>query len=435
MVNSSTILSSPDGLNSTLHDHTHKGTGQAGNKSLLSYRHDIGIPGYTGFISNAHSVAVPIKGNTKYIGKRADNETFEKTISGLVNSDTKSIYSKEFAKPPAGDGKKEVAGGYWIANANNRDDRNSKQFIAQSTYKAEIQESAKSAETALSQTIIPGLRFTRKSVTSDKDVFEEADSGYSSQLAYQTEYSSMRLRNPLTGKTRTRVGMSAGEGKASGGDDSAAKESFGITASKFDGKSIYSQGYGKYGSNPLDQVAKSQKDMSKASSFREFQLGTTKGTSKIPGYSGFIPSTDNNTKAMSQAMGSETRPNAKNEMLLFSLDQYSRDSIPHYRGFRPQDGGNIKPHKPPSKETTQGRTNFEAAQAVANGCNFNDGPRDNFRSSDKGIMSFFSQGSTYVSENGTAYAERYYHTLRPKEGLPRVYYPSKTTLSGYKFAQ
>ena len=110
MVNS-TILSSPDGLNSTLHDHTHKGTGQAGNKSLLSYRHDIGIPGYTGFISNAHSVAVPIKGNTKYIGKRADNETFEKTISGLVNSDTKSIYSKEFAKPPAGDGKKEVAGG------------------------------------------------------------------------------------------------------------------------------------------------------------------------------------------------------------------------------------------------------------------------------------------------------------------------------------
>ncbi|QDZ22679.1 hypothetical protein HOP50_08g52270 [Chloropicon primus] len=407
MVISSTILSSPDGLNSTLHDHTHKGTGQAGNKSLLSYRHDIGIPGYTGFISNAHSVAVPIKGNTQYIGKKADNNTFDKTITNLVQSETKSIYSKEFAKPPTSSGRSEVGGGYWIANANNRNDKNTKKFIAQSTYKAEIQESSKNAEAALSQTIIPGLRFTRKSVAPDKDVFEEADSGYNSQLAYQTEYSNMRMNDPLTGKTRSRVAMSASEGEVAGGAASASKDSFGgLTATtKFD------------------------------SSFKEFQLGTTKGTSKIPGYSGFIPATDNNTKAVSQARSTETRPNAKNEMLLFSLDQYSRDSIPHYRGFRPQDGGNIKPHKPPSKETTQGRTNFEAAQAVANGCNFNDGPRDHFRSSDKGIMSFFSQGSTYVSENGTAYAERYYHTLRPKEGLPRVYYPSKTTLSGYKFAQ
>ena len=433
MVISSTILSSPDGMSSTLHDHTHKGTGQAGNKSLLSYRHDIGIPGYTGFISNAHSVAVPIKGNTQYIGKKADNETFEKTITNLVQSDTKSIYSKEFAKPPTSEGLDEIGGGYWIANANNREDKNTKKFIAQSTYKAEIQESAKSTEAALSQTIIPGLRFTRKSVSNTNDVFEAADNA---QLAYQTEYSNMRMNNPLTGTRRTRGAMSASQGDLSvAGAAADAKETLGMTAPKFDGKSIYSQGYGNYGSNPLESMAKSQNDMSKASSFKEFQLGTTKGTSKIPGYSGFIPSTGNNTKAVKQAMGSETRPNAKNEMLLFSLDQYSRDSIPHYRGFRPQDGGNIKPHQPPSKETTQGLANFEAAQAVANGCNFNDGPRDNFRSSDKGIMSFFSQGSTCVSENGTAYAERYYHTLRPKEGLPRIYYPSKTTLSGYKFAQ
>ena len=440
MVNSSTILSSPNALNSTLHDHTHKGTGQAGNKSLLSYRHDIGIPGYTGFISNAHSVAVPIKGNTQYIGKKADLETFDKTITSLVETDTKSIYSKEFAKPPTSEGKRgtsksDVGGGYWIANANTREDKNKKKFIAESTYKAEIQNSSKTAEAALSQTIIPGLRFTRKSVTDD--TIDGEDGG--AHLAYETEYSKMRMSNPLTSKTRTRVAMEkANEGEQAANnsaEDSAMAKKFGVMAPKFDGQSIYSQGYGKYGSNPLESMAKSQKDMAKASSFREFQLGTTKGTSKIPGYSGFIPATDNNRKAVHQAMGSETRPNAKNEMLLFSLDQFSRDSIPHYRGFRPQDGGNIKPHQPPSKETTQGLANFEASQAVANGCNFNDGPRDNFRSSDKGIMSFFSQGSTYVSENGTAYAERYYHTLRPKEGLPRIYYPSKTTLSGYKFVR
>ncbi len=401
----SSILSSPDGLNSTLHDHTHKGTGQAGNKSLLSYRHDIGIPGYTGFISNAHSVAVPIKGNTKYIGKKADNVTFDKTITSLVQTERKSVYSKEFARPTTTERGKssEVGGGYWIANANNRGDKVSKKFIAQSTYKAEIQKSHETAEKALSQTIIPGLRFTRKSVTSTDPEGAMADGG--AQVAYQTEYSNMRMKNPLSGKTRTRCGMSATNGEPSQVTAAHMKD-LGVAAPKFDGQSIYSQGYGKYGTNPLESMAKSQKDMSKASSFREFQLGTTKGTSKIPGYSGFIPSTDNNRKAVSQAMGSETRPNAKNEMLLFSLDQFSRDSIPHYRGFRPQDGGNIKPHQPPSKETAQGMANFEAAQAVKNGCNFNDGPRDNFRSSDKGIMSFFSQGSTYVSENGTAYAER-----------------------------
>ena len=194
MVKSSTILSSPNGLNSTLHDHTHKGTGQAGNKSLLSYRHDIGIPGYTGFISNAHSVAVPIKGNTRYVGKKAGNDTFEKNITNLAQSDVQSVYSKEFAKPPTIADQNEIGGGYWIANANNRGEKNTKKFIAQSTYKAEIQESSKNAETALSQTIIPGLRFTRKSVTSNKGFAgsEDGSTGNSAELAYETEYSNMR---------------------------------------------------------------------------------------------------------------------------------------------------------------------------------------------------------------------------------------------------
>ena len=105
---------------------------------------------------------------SKYIGKKADSVTFDKTITSLVQTERKSVYSKEFARPTTTERGKssEVGGGYWIANANNRGDKVSKKFIAQSTYKAEIQKSSETAEKALSQTIIPGLRFTRKSVKS-----------------------------------------------------------------------------------------------------------------------------------------------------------------------------------------------------------------------------------------------------------------------------
>ncbi len=35
---------------------------QAGNKSLLSFRSDIGVPGYTGFCPSSAGITLPIKG-------------------------------------------------------------------------------------------------------------------------------------------------------------------------------------------------------------------------------------------------------------------------------------------------------------------------------------------------------------------------------------
>lgn len=34
---------------------------QAGNKSLLTYRPDLGVPGYTGYISSTGSIVLPVK--------------------------------------------------------------------------------------------------------------------------------------------------------------------------------------------------------------------------------------------------------------------------------------------------------------------------------------------------------------------------------------
>ena len=48
-------------------------------------------------------------------------------------------------------------------------------------------------------------------------------------------------------------------------------------------------------------------------------------------------------------------------------------------------------------------------------------------------MRHYIAGTVAISDNGVAVAERYFHTVRPKEGLPRIFYPSKTTNSGYGF--
>ena len=59
--------------------------------------------------------------------------------------------------------------------------------------------------------------------------------------------------------------------------------------------------------------------------------------------------------------------------------------------------------------------------------------KSNFNAGNRGCMSFFSGGTISVSDNGKSQAELYYHHVRPKEGLPRIYYPSTTTQFGTQF--
>ena len=131
-------------------------------------------------------------------------------------------------------------------------------------------------------------------------------------------------------------------------------------------------------------------------------------------------------------------------MLLSSLDQYARNYLPqwssgvpppwgprptHYGGFRPQAYPNINAAGPvPTAATTQGAVNLATTQRAIKPFD-----KGNFRSSEAGTLSFFQGGSVSVSDNGKANAQRYYHTTRPREGLPRIFYPSRTTESGYAF--
>jgi hypothetical protein len=78
------------------------------------------------------------------------------------------------------------------------------------------------------------------------------------------------------------------------------------------------------------------------------------------------------------------------DMLLFSLDQYSRTRLPGYTGFKPQDPKNalvVQPSQGPTRLTTKGATEWQAIR---------DGPKAqdtaNFLDSAGGIMSFFADG-------------------------------------------
>ena len=57
---------------------------QAGNKSLLAFRSDIGIPGYTGFNPGCTSVPLQPKG-FKHTGRPVDSAFLDQNTIATVN--------------------------------------------------------------------------------------------------------------------------------------------------------------------------------------------------------------------------------------------------------------------------------------------------------------------------------------------------------------
>ena len=419
-------------LGSTLHDHTHKGTGQAGNKSLLSYRSDNGVPGYTGFISGEHAIEVPTKGSTKHTGRVLDRATRARAVLEYQrprNSHYADDYDRHLLKDrPVRDRTLPREGGYWIRDRHTMGGGQRKRFIATSTYKTEVENSSATARMAFEATAdlrptLAGFVAARTTSTS-KAKGAKAKGEPEPSFGYRTTYTSMVLKDPKTG----RLAASGRERSAPAKVEKREARLHRTVVPKFEGLSVYSNVHGTYGSDPLVNSAPSEKDISRMASTAEFQAGTTRATHRIPGYQGYIPSSTYNDRAIGQAEGLNARKSAKAQMLLYSLDQYPRDVLPQYGGFRAQAGRNIQEPQPPNQLTTQGQANIDGTKGAKE-----DVDTQHFRDSDSGTMSFFTGGSVNVSDNGRSNAEQYYHTQRPKEGLPRIYYPSLTTSAGYKF--
>ncbi|TNV72348.1 hypothetical protein FGO68_gene16976 [Halteria grandinella] len=99
--------------------------------------------------------------------------------------------------------------------------------------------------------------------------------------------------------------------------------------------------YGVYGSKPTDRI--NQETGQIENPVHELTVGTTKTTSHIPGYNGFLPKTDINAVALQQSMGQ----NARETIIKQNIVENFHVRIPGYSGHKPMsamnDRGTIRP--------------------------------------------------------------------------------------------
>ena len=354
------------------------------------------------------------------------------------------------AKPASYKRDPRSGGGYWIREQSTLKVDARKPFVATSTYKAEVLDGAQVASKAskVSEHTRPTIC---DQITAHKVGLDAGRHGeLVERLGYKTTYNSLNVtdspvhpNSTLGGTAPAALGSMGGAG---GEAQDAGLPAIGkpvrhrvlpnVSRPRFNGHSVYEDAHGRYGDDPLKRVTPSARLQVEQASTKEFNLGTTRGGSNfhVPGYSGFIPASDEACACASEALAASTaaqpRESAKSDMLLSDLDQYSRGSAPGYCGFRARAKQNIvlANEKEECKTTSQGEANFQAWRHGMPSVN-----KSNFNAGNRGCMSFFSGGTISVSDNGKSQAELYYHHVRPKEGLPRIYYPSTTTQFGTQF--
>ncbi|KAK3233427.1 hypothetical protein CYMTET_56273 [Cymbomonas tetramitiformis] len=417
-------------------DNHHKGIGQAGNKSMMSYRVDSGIPGYAGYIPTTHSIQLPTKGSTVHTGRHADEATLERRVAKTYDDPYKSEYNNSLTAK-AGDYKTPQAqavknSGHWQTLPRGEFEAN-KKVVVSTTYKEEVQESKKHASKAhvLAEDLRPTLAtHIAAQNLSASGKLKNKEPG-EAELGFYSEYTSMVVREPQVGGPAAAGNLrsrSLPHSPAAGGPDGRRKVIQRTLNPPFNGLTTYAQNHGAYGSDPLSNSAKHESEISKRASTAELQKGTVKNTSQIPGYSGFVPEAQHNSHAITHALGQDNRPLAKDKMLLCSLDQYSRHTVPGLCAFRQQAPHSVQLQGDPVKESTQGLANFDCWKkdiAIVD--------KANHLTAKYGTQSFFTPGQTSISDNGKSAAERFYHVVRPREGLPRIHYPSQTTDCGSVF--
>eukprot|EP00877_Chromochloris_zofingiensis_P009496 jgi/Chrzof1/47/Cz01g01170.t1 len=417
---------------------------QAGNKSSLSYRSDNGIPGYTGYIPGFATVPIGTKGSTQHTGRVVDDDVkLQATLKAADNhkaSEYANSYQPDLSayKPLS-----KTGGGYWFEERSRQAAGNSPPFLATTTYKAEVIDADATARAQLnqslnvSQTLVPyEVARSRRSQSTDPRLHTSTRPlssttvlvGTGDLLGYKSQYKSM------TSAMSTKLAADTARRPAS------ALESFSTArfqnmpragAPRFEAGSSYTRDFGELGADPMSHCAASGSEMTLSATTRPLNEGTSRACHQIPGYTGFIPASHMNAVAQQQGEGLLTRTDLKADMLLNTLDQYSRTRVPGYTGYKPRAGPGataLQPAHGATKETTQGFINAEVLkrgpQPVESAHHIN---------SRKGIMNFFTGGGASISDNGEADAQKFYVRQRPLEGRMHTYHASSTNMSGARF--
>lgn len=93
---------------------------------------------------------------------------------------------------------------------------------------------------------------------------------------------------------------------------------------------------GVHGHNPRDKLPNNAE--MQGNEHHELTMGTTKTTTHIPGYNGFIPKTDFNASAVNQS----STLNARETIVKQNMIENYSVKVPGYAGHKPANGQNEK---------------------------------------------------------------------------------------------
>ncbi|WIA39280.1 hypothetical protein OEZ86_005400 [Tetradesmus obliquus] len=425
---------------------SHQGPRTAGNKSLLTFRSDVGIPGYTGYTPGWCTVPIPINGSTQHTGKLPDDgdmlDATAKADLRSTASEYRSTYKADLSNyhPPGRTG-----GGFWFEERQRKAAGNSPPFLSSTTYKSELLDGQATAQQQLQQSQGLNSNLVTYNVARDRRVQSASPCLREQTLSSTTACTS---KGELIGyKTTYATTTALAAEKAAGAKAAAAARPMSCTGTErlrlavmpnagkplFHASSTYSRDFGSQGSDPMLRATAEPTQQTLAASTRELNDGTTRSCRHLPRYTGFIPAAAVNEAAVQQAAGTSTRADAKAGMLPATLDQYSRSRLAHYTGYKPHAGAGataVQPAHGPTAETTQGFANLQVLKY---------GPQPAHSrhaiNSRKGLMTFFTGGIESVSDNGEADAQKFFAKLRPLEGRMKTEAASTTNPSGAKFTR
>mmetsp|Transcript_73488 Transcript_73488/g.119272 ORF Transcript_73488/g.119272 Transcript_73488/m.119272 type:complete len:434 (+) Transcript_73488:93-1394(+) len=410
----------------------HKGPGTAGNKSLISFRAGHGVCGYNGYIPSSESIPIPTKEGPA--SRAADNtnkergqtgwempqevsslSTYQASISNSSIATRRPVTAPiSYGGPPRGPASPPNEDSVIMQS---QDDLainlpNAK-FLGTSTYAVGYRHPTDNARLYKDD-----LAPLPRSALRKRPAFM-AGSTYSGTID-----NSMELLNgqgwmeekhrKLLGKDQTKFGTKWRE----------------VVYQRKPSNTFYHTDYGVFGEGLANKLPATGFGFSQAASTLDLFKGTNKSYARVPGYTGFLPESGANAHATMQATD-HTATDQKN-CRLFTLHQ-QKLHIPGTSIFQARDAANLI-DGPKGRVGTATHFNNAYVSDPANLVSLaHKRTQEKYYGSVNGTASFFLPGTMSISENGVKNAEAFYRLMRPYEGLPRVFQPSLTAESGYKF--
>jgi len=400
-----------------LGDAFHNGN-NAGNKSFLSYRLGMGVPGYTGFTPMEENIDIPAKAGCaaraptdRGYSTHGDGGTIKQpTGSHLIDF---SLTPAQFAEGTAPNSMWDVKAARpigdppYIRRPPDKEGMD-RRFLHASTFSGAYDQGAH-----LSQQNYPSDVTATGQLRPVGTVNAVEPSPF-----YTTEYMQKSEEGNLL-MAEKKVLPPGPEPKIR-----ANRQFSGINLREPVLKTSYREAYGAYGVDPRSKLPADPTQINFTASTAEYFQGTTKATYHPPGYSGFVPETGRNPHASQQGLCKGAREGTKN-FELQTLFQYPHQ-VPGYGGYRPTTAINdVGPVRNEALSTT-GRANIAATGGFEP---FDLGlsmktlaktapQRSQFGKTDSLNKVAFSHESLTgnISDNGRHEAEMYYRTVRPMEG-------------------